>query len=270
MNNRQWKRTQKIRRRYQPLFEKRLKRIFAEQGAAVVKLLKDYRPEDAIPLVGSVIKEDPLKKFFKSLYENVGIAFAKSSHRELKSNAGIISTKQDDDLESSWMTEMHRYAEHDAGKRIVSITGSSKTIARNILSEQFAEGIEEGLGIEEMTSKIVTEFRLQWGQFARFRARRIVETEILSASNAGSYIGAESVGIPMIKIWMAGGENIRDYNNGSPFSHVAADGEQVPMEDEFIRSGEPMTFPGDPKGSPGNVINCKCSIGYMPVPSVMP
>jgi hypothetical protein len=267
MNNRKWKRVNKLRQRYIPLFEKRLKRIFAQQGRTIIDALKNYRPEDVIAMVSTLISEDPIQKFFKSLYENVGVAFAKSSHRDLKSDAGIISTKQDEDeLESTWMNEMHRYASQDAGKRIVSITGSSKTIAKNILSEEFARGIEEGLSIEEMTAKITTEFRMQWGKFAMFRTRRIVETEILSASNLGAMEGARSVDIPMFKVWMAGGENIRDYDNGSPFSHVAADGEEVEMDEDFIKSGEPMDCPGDPKGSPGNVINCKCVVGHFPKP----
>jgi hypothetical protein len=268
MNSRHWKRVNRLRNRFIPHFEKRLKRIFAEQGQVIIQKLKTMRPEDVIPMVSTLINEDPLRKFFKSLYSNVGVSFARTSRTDLKSEAGIIETKQDDDLESRWIEEMLKYAEIDAGKRIVSITGSSKDIARKILSEQFAEGIEQGLGIEEMTRKITTEFRLQWGKFAMFRARRIVETEILSASNMGAMIGAESTGIPMFKVWMAGGENIRDYDNGSPFSHVAADGEQVPNEDMFIRSGEPMDCPGDPNGSPGNVINCKCCVAHMPIPTV--
>lgn len=269
MNNRQWQRVNKLRRRFTPLYEKRMKRIFAEQGMVIIKALKDYRPEDVISMVSTLISEDPMRKFFKSLYSNVGVSFAKTSRRDLKHEAGIIETKQDEDLESRWIEEMLRYAEKDAGKRIVSITGASKDIARKILSEQFAEGIEQGLSIQEMTAKITTEFRNEWGKFAMYRSLRIVKTEILSASNLGAMIGAESTGIPMDKIWMAGGANIRDYDNGSPFSHVAADGEQVDMNDKFIKSGEPMDYPGDPNGSPGNVINCKCAVGHFPKPTLI-
>ena len=33
---------------------------------------------------------------------------------------------------------------------------------------------------------------------------------------------------------------------------------RIPVDDPFIVGGEELMFPGDPNGSPGNVINCRC------------
>lgn len=40
--------------------------------------------------------------------------------------------------------------------------------------------------------------------------------------------------------------------------HWEADGQVVPIDKPFIVGGEELDFPRDPKGSPGNTINCMC------------
>jgi uncharacterized protein with gpF-like domain len=36
----------------------------------------------------------------------------------------------------------------------------------------------------------------------------------------------------------------------------------IPIDEDFIVGDEPMSFPGDPKGSAWNVINCRCVVEY--------
>ncbi|MBI4251000.1 MAG: hypothetical protein HY618_00940 [Candidatus Tectomicrobia bacterium] len=48
-------------------------------------------------------------------------------------------------------------------------------------------------------------------------------------------------------------------------AHIDADGQTVPVDKPFIVDKEPLMFPADPAGSPGNVINCGCvSVPYVP------
>jgi len=42
------------------------------------------------------------------------------------------------------------------------------------------------------------------------------------------------------------------------YDHVAADGQRVQIGQPFIVSGEALRYPGDPSGSLGNIINCRC------------
>jgi HK97 family phage portal protein len=44
------------------------------------------------------------------------------------------------------------------------------------------------------------------------------------------------------------------------FDHVSAHDEEQPMGKPFLRTGEALMYPGDPNGSPGNIINCRCTI----------
>ena len=41
-------------------------------------------------------------------------------------------------------------------------------------------------------------------------------------------------------------------------------GVRVDLNQDFNVSGEKMMFPGDIKGSAGNVINCRCTVAQIP------
>lgn len=56
----------------------------------------------------------------------------------------------------------------------------------------------------------------------------------------------------LMKRWIA-----RDDNATRP-GHALADGQTVPVNQPFIVNMEPLMAPGDPSGSPSNVINCRC------------
>ena len=48
-------------------------------------------------------------------------------------------------------------------------------------------------------------------------------------------------------------DHFSDYPDGP-------NGEVVGIDEQFIGTGEPLMYPGDPAGSLGNFINCRCTI----------
>ena len=42
--------------------------------------------------------------------------------------------------------------------------------------------------------------------------------------------------------------------------HALADGQEVPLGSPFVVDGEYLQYPGDPRGSAGNVVNCRCVV----------
>lgn len=42
--------------------------------------------------------------------------------------------------------------------------------------------------------------------------------------------------------------------------HSLADGQEVPLGSPFVVDGEFLQYPGDPRGSAGNVVNCRCIV----------
>lgn len=87
------------------------------------------------------------------------------------------------------------------------------------------------------------------------RAKTVAVTEVHRAWNMGALAAAlraqQRLG-PLTKTWDA-----RDDSATRP-GHKRADGQTVFINQPFIVNMEALMVPGDPAGSPSNVINCRC------------
>lgn len=91
------------------------------------------------------------------------------------------------------------------------------------------------------------------------RAQVIARTESGTAMNYSSYEGATQTGLKLNKRWLSSrDEDVRTYPN-SQFDHLRADGETVPLEAKFYKTGEALDYPMDSAGSIGNIVNCRCA-----------
>lgn len=98
----------------------------------------------------------------------------------------------------------------------------------------------------------------------RNRAVTIARTETIAANNAGSYHAASAVadllGHPVgevVKEWLATADG------RTRETHAEADGQQVTgMGSAFTVGDSALQYPGDPSGSGGEVINCRCTVLY--------
>ncbi|PNX51993.1 MAG: hypothetical protein BV456_00945 [Thermoplasmata archaeon M8B2D] len=52
-------------------------------------------------------------------------------------------------------------------------------------------------------------------------------------------------------------------DNRTREAHALADGQIRRLDEDFIVDGENLSFPRDPRGSIGNIINCRCIIDYI-------
>lgn len=89
------------------------------------------------------------------------------------------------------------------------------------------------------------------------RARTVAVTEVHRAWNFGALaasmrIQRREATVTVFKRWDA-----RDDSATRP-GHKRADGQTVSIYQPFIVNMEPLMMPGDPSGSPSNVINCRC------------
>lgn len=89
------------------------------------------------------------------------------------------------------------------------------------------------------------------------RARTVAVTEVHRAYNMGGLAAALRVqqqesGPRLLKRWLS-----RDDSAVRP-AHRLADGQVQYASQPFIVAGEALMSPGDPSGSPWNVINCRC------------
>lgn len=92
--------------------------------------------------------------------------------------------------------------------------------------------------------------------YSETRAATIARTETVGAYNAGDLDGARQLGDegPVAKGWLATNDaRTRE-------EHAMADGQVVAIGEPFNVGGEAMMHPADPAGSPGNVVNCRCTM----------
>lgn len=114
------------------------------------------------------------------------------------------------------------------------------------------EGLDAGDSIDKLSARIKGEFNaINDGQ-----ARTIAVTETGAVYGAGRASAMKQAGV-LYKAWLtSGNSNVRSAHQQAGLDYPAERG--IPLESPFIVDGEALQFPGDPAGSPGNVINCHC------------
>lgn len=135
-------------------------------------------------------------------------------------------------------------------KRSNEIKGVNKTTFDK-LKGSLAEGLKDG----DTHAELVDRVKEVYQGATEARAETIATTETNIAVNTGRFEGMVEAGVER-KGWQASNlEGVRP-------EHLQAEAdyqdEGVPIDEPFIVAGEELMHPGDPGGSPGNTINCRC------------
>lgn len=124
-------------------------------------------------------------------------------------------------------------------------------------------------GIGDITRELYSR-TLHTGAVSPARAERIARTETASYENSGIMQGYTVSGIKRIK-WLSiiDGRTRAETRNlkwqRPPADHVVMNGVEVEMGKPFVNknTGASLRYPGDPRGAPQEIINCRCTT--MPV-----
>lgn len=118
----------------------------------------------------------------------------------------------------------------------------------NALTEARTSGLSIGDTVELIDSLLQHEAEVKAAEVARDQATA------LEGGMAQSTIDADALDV--YKTWLSMRDGaVRD-------AHDDADGQTVDAADPFDVDGEPLLYPKDPDGSPGNTINCRCLVGW--------
>ena len=141
------------------------------------------------------------------------------------------------------------------GIRITEISDTTrKIINKTILDNQSAGVAEISKAINEKMSP----------RFTKGRASTIARTETHTASSFAIQKQAENFEEPnMRKRWIASND---DRSRGT---HLAVNGTEVGIDEDFVVGGKRMKYAGDPKGGAKEVINCRCVIAYVEAEDVI-
>jgi SPP1 gp7 family putative phage head morphogenesis protein len=196
------------------------------------------------------IRDTQVKQGMDRIYRTTMPFFAEQAVKQLKPKKAAPAPIEMD----SWQAYIDSFVKSRLAQRIVWITNTTEEVFKSIVRNIISGAIQEGLGVDRIARNIRKELNIT----ERYRAERIARTEVVSASNEGSFMGAKSTGLDLDKEWMAYmDEKTRD-------SHAQLNGQVIPMNDTFITiSGEYLELPGDPSASAEETINCRCTIGYV-------
>lgn len=127
----------------------------------------------------------------------------------------------------------------------------------DVVASQVARGAAAGESIPDIAARVddvlTTTGTANW----RNRAVVVARTEAIGALNFGRSDAfaavADTLGGDFEQVWLA------TLDSRVRPAHLAADGQRVPLGTPFLVDGEHLMRPGDPAGSPENVIQCRCT-----------
>ena len=108
---------------------------------------------------------------------------------------------------------------------------------------------EEALKLGESIPLIEKRVAKVFGFTSKVRTNRIARTEIIGATNAGSFEAMINSGVVATKKWL----NSRD----AKVRETHQINEVIPVRDRFSNG---LRFPGDWTGAVGEIVNCRCTM----------
>jgi len=158
--------------------------------------------------------------------------------------------KQEPDL--AFQAALQAFITSTVAGRIEDLDNTTKAQLQAIVRRGIAEG--------ETLNAIRDRIRATTPIISGVRAATIARTETHSAAQFGHLQAAVATDLPLVKEWISAQD---DRTREDPFDHLGSDGQTVGIALPFDISGDRLMQPGDPNGSPGNVINCRCGAGFL-------
>ena len=196
-----------------------------------------------------ISKEKILQSYLK-VYKEVGEVHGKRVGKQINKQINKKNFSVDGFL-TEFQKTLTAWLVKNGGERIVSVRRSYA----DFLTEIVTKGIEENKSMSVIASDMKK--RIKSRNFYRWQALRIARTETTAASNYAATVSSAVSGVYMDKVWISA------LDNRTREPHYLMNRVKVPLDEPFSVGGESLMFAGDPKGSAGNVINCRCSIAQV-------
>lgn len=221
----------------------------------VERLIKCGTPQQMRIEADKSIRPDKIALAMRGIYTDTGQYFAKEIIKVLKKQKALDPSMRGNLTGDYWLNYMEQVFRSKLANRIKWITHTTEEIFKETVRTITEAGIQAGESIYQMTEAIRKELNLT----EIYRAERIARTEVAAASNEASIAGAESVGMELNKVWIAFlDERTRDGSKGDA-NHEAMNNETIGWDEKFSNG---LSYPCEVGGDPGEVINCRCTVGY--------
>ncbi|CAB4153638.1 Phage head morphogenesis domain containing protein [uncultured Caudovirales phage] len=199
-------------------------------------------------LMYSNITDEKIQAMLVDIYKEVGFDYSRRIKKEInKTTKSVLFT-------DSFLNDILLFLAGEGGSKIVSIRG---TLIEDII-KSIQIKLEENATLVQLQNAIY-EIVNKSQQFYKWQALRIARTETTFASGFAAMRTASQYNFELTKQWIAAKDD------RTRRDHRIENGQIVDYNDPFIMNdGSEMMYPGDPKGKPAQVINCRCTIGFVP------
>lgn len=145
---------------------------------------------------------------------------------------------------------------------------SAEALRRTLRDRRFDPSLIRSIDLDEplssaQVSRMVSRYR---DRLRRYRANVIARSEVVRAANGGAYHFIES----QVRTGKISEDQVRRFWHYIPDARVREAHSAVPSmnpggvgpREAFQTPLGPLRFPGDPRGTASNTINCRCAISY--------
>jgi len=219
--------------------------------------LKEYGASGALSRMGSYAWSEDMMNIMNKLYKEATIIFANAVYRAI-----AVNNKKSNQygFNTEWVDEAIKFLVQYGFLLVSNMTQTTKAKLQDIL----AQGSNEGKSVDEIVKDILADNE---NGYSAMRARRIVRTEVMRASNYASMLAADKHDFEVDKIWIARIDSRTRRIPADMYDHVNLNGQKVGWDEYFTSTGKKgdlvfAGFPGDPTTPPGFSINCRCTVGF--------
>ncbi len=148
-------------------------------------------------------------------------------------------------VEDTYSSAVEKFTKKWTARKASQITATSRAKIERIVRE----GVSTSMTDREVADKIQERVG---GAMGDRRALTIARTETHSASQDAAFELIQTTGLDATKEWVA----VEDARTRE--DHSDANGQEVDMHERFTVGDDELMYPGDPSGSPDEIINCRC------------
>lgn len=211
---------------------------FDEQAQRVINSARPMKSIDVTFDINWEDENDKGKKFFEEIYFYI-------AGQALEDAINLTG--------ENW--EMTEKAKQQLLDELEYFVGEINKTTRSELFKVISDAIETGSSTDvliEKISELFNSFAFTDGGMPGYRAERIARTEVGKVRNLiMQEMYDDSDFVKGYKWLTAHDEQVRS-------AHAIADGQARRKGQKFDVGGETLARPGDPAGSPANIINCRC------------
>lgn len=246
-----WKATERSRSQWYANVQAQAKRLFIDEGERATAAFKAAgSPRAGLKALLKEIDPAPWNGLLRRNYEQISEQYGNEFNEGLKSFNSYH--KKADEIEDfdPWDYNIQTYLQTMAARKVTQITETT----RKEMTDLITLARDMSMTMDDIAAAIMTKFE----QYSDYRAYRIARTEVVAASNFGSYFAAlqasDNMGIDTEKEWVDSDDSrVRD-------THAAMDGERVPVNEKYSNG---MDYPADMmNGQAKEVIHCRCAQVY--------